>query len=246
MSNKDHKEKNQRADSARSNGITDSGDSGNAPTTGQETGSGYTPGNEDRQAVKQQDAKRRSETDKDGPLYTFFTNGLKDLYFAEKELKDALTKMQEAATTAELQDAFEDHGLLTRKHITRLEKVFRSLGEDPEAKKCEAILGLIKEGETVIEETEEGSMTRDAALIIAAQKAEHYEIASYGGLAALAETLRLPEASELLHRTLQEEEETDRSLTDIAERYINFAAKQDDMEVQMAGEESSSRSSDRS
>ncbi len=178
-----------------------------------------------------------SETEHDGPLYKFFTNGLKDIYFAEKEIKDGLKKMQEAATTEELKEAFEDHALQTMKHISRLEKVFRSMGEDPEAKKCEAILGILREGEAVIEETEEGSMTRDAALVIAAQKVEHYEIASYGGLAALAETLGLSEASNLLHRTLDEEDQTDRQLTDIAESFINFAAKRDTDEV----EESSSR-----
>lgn len=173
-------------------------------------------------------SQKPSETEKDGPLFKFFTDSLKDIYFAEKHILEALPKMQKAATTSELQEAIEDHHLQTQKQVSRLEKVFKLIGEEPEAKKCEAIIGIVKEGESCIKDTEEGSMTRDAGLIIAAQKVEHYEIASYGGLAALAETLGLYDASELLHTTLEEEEDTDQSLTDIAESFINFAAKEDD------------------
>ncbi len=179
---------------------------------------------------KENPNQKPSETERDGPLFKFFTDALKDVLYAEKHILEALPKMQKAATTYELQEAFEDHHLLTQKHISRLERVFRMIGEEPEEKKCEAIIGIVKEGESVIENTDEGSMTRDAALIIAAQKVEHYEIATYGGLAALAETLELYEASDLLHTTLQEEEETDEDLTDIAESFINFAAKEDEEE----------------
>lgn len=174
--------------------------------------------------------KQVSETSKEGPLYKFFMDALKDIYFAEKHILEALPKMQKAATTEELQEAFEDHHLMTQKQISRLEKVFRSIDEKPEAKKCDAIIGIVKESENIIKETEEGTMTRDAALIIAAQKVEHYEIATYGGLVALAETLELYKAADLLQTTLDEEEQTDRDLTDIAETSINFSASEEDEE----------------
>lgn len=168
------------------------------------------------------------ETAKEGPLYKFFLDALKDIYFAEKHILEALPKMQKAATTEELQEAFEDHHLMTQKQVSRLEKVFKSIDEKAEGKKCDAIIGIVKEGENIIKETEEGTMTRDAALIIAAQKVEHYEIASYGGLVALAETLELYKAADLLQTTLDEEEQTDRDLTDIAETSINFNASEED------------------
>lgn len=165
---------------------------------------------------------------KNAPLHKFFVDALKDIYYAEEAIADALVKLQEAATTEELKDAFEDHQLQTKKHISRLEKVFKSIDETPEKKKCEAIEGIIKEGQEVIKSTEEGTMTRDAALIIAAQKVEHYEIATYGGLVQLALTMGHDKAADLLERTLQEEEDTDYNLTEIAETYINFEAEQED------------------
>lgn len=165
---------------------------------------------------------------KNAPLHKFFVDALKDIYYAEDAIVKALENMQEAATTEELKDAFEDHQLQTKKHISRLEKVFKSIGEEPEKKKCDAIEGIIKEGREVIKSTEEGTMTRDAALIIAAQKVEHYEIATYGGLVQLAITMGHDKAADLLDRTLQEEEDTDYNLTEIAETYINFEAEQED------------------
>lgn len=165
---------------------------------------------------------------KNAPLHKFFIDALKDIYYAEHKLVDALQKMCDAATTEELQDAFEDHQLQTKKHISRLEKVFKLLQETPEQKTCQAMDGLIKEGEEIIKSTEEGSMTRDAALIIAAQKVEHYEIATYGGLVQLAITMGHDKVADLLDKTLQEEEETDYSLTEIAETHINFDAQQED------------------
>ncbi len=125
-------------------------------------------------------------------------------------------------------DAFEDHHLQTQKHVKRLEKVFQLIEEKPEKKECKAIKGIIEEGEEVIKSTEDGSATRDVALIIAAQKVEHYEIATYGGLAQLAITMGHDKAADLLERTLQEEEDTDSYLTDIAETSINFDAEQED------------------
>jgi len=162
------------------------------------------------------------------PFENMFNNMLKDIYWAEQSLVGALQKMSESATTEALKDAFEDHMFLTQKHVRRLEKVFKMLGKEAEAKKCEAMAGLIKESEQIVEETEDGSMTRDAGLIIAAQKVEHYEIASYGSLVQVAITLGHTEVAELLDKTLNEEEETDSFLTEIAESDVNPMADQED------------------
>lgn len=165
---------------------------------------------------------------KSSPLHQFFITALKDIYFAEHAILEALGEMQRAATTEELKEAFEDHQLQTQKHVSRLEKVFRLIDETPEKKQCKAIQGIIEEGQEIIRSTKEGSMTRDAALIIAAQKVEHYEIATYGGLAQLAITMGHDKAADLLEKTLQEEEDTDYNLTEIAETFINFDAEQED------------------
>lgn len=175
-----------------------------------------------------ENAKVNESEMKNAPLHKFFVDALKDIYYAEHKLVDALQKMCDAATTEELKDAFEDHQLQTKKHISRLDKVFKSIDETPEQKTCAAMDGLIKEGEEIIKSTEEGSMTRDAALIIAAQKVEHYEIATYGGLVQLAITMGHDKAADLLDKTLQEEEDTDYNLTEIAETHINFDAQQED------------------
>jgi len=158
-------------------------------------------------------------------LEKFFVDQLKDIYYAEQHLVKALPEMQKAATSEELEDAFEEHLKQTERHVKRLEKVFQLIGKKAEGKKCDAIEGLTKEAKSIISETKEGSMTRDAALIIAAQKIEHYEIATYGGLVQLAITMDLHRAAELLDKTLQEEEETDATLTEIAETSINVKAE---------------------
>lgn len=160
-------------------------------------------------------------------LEKFFTDQLKDMYYAEQQLLKALDEMMQATTTEELEDAFEQHKKQTERHVKRLEKVFKLTGAQPSGKKCEAIEGLIKEAKSIISETKEGSATRDAALIIASQKIEHYEIATYGSLVQLALTMDLDRAAEILEKTLQEEEETDRELTSIAESYINVKAEQE-------------------
>ncbi|AZB11431.1 ferritin-like domain-containing protein [Chryseobacterium sp. G0162] len=165
---------------------------------------------------------------KNSPLHKFFVSALKDIYYAENAILEALEKMQEAATSEDLKDAFEDHHLQTQKHVKRLEKVFQLIDETPEKKECKAIKGIIEEGEEIIKSTEDGSSTRDVGLIIAAQKVEHYEIATYGGLAQLAITMGHDKAADLLERTLQEEEDTDADLTEIAETSINFDAEQED------------------
>ncbi|MBA2499595.1 MAG: ferritin-like domain-containing protein [Chitinophagaceae bacterium] len=160
-------------------------------------------------------------------LEDFVLDQLKDIYWAEKHLVKGITKMQKASTTTELQTAFEDHKAATETHITRLEEAFEMLGKKAQAKKCEAMEGLTKEAESIIEETEKGSMTRDVALIVAAQKIEHYEIASYGGLVQLAKTMGNNELAKLLQKTLDEEKETDLLLTEIAENNINWEAEQE-------------------
>lgn len=160
-------------------------------------------------------------------LEKFFLDQLKDIYYAEQQLVKALPKMEEAATTDELKEAFNDHLHQTQKHVKRLEKAFSTMNKQPEGKKCEAIEGIIREANTIIDETPEGTMTRDAALIIAAQKVEHYEIATYGGLVQLAMTIRQDEVADILDRTLSEEEDTDRLLTTIAENNINIEAEEE-------------------
>ena len=163
----------------------------------------------------------------DSELEEFFVDGLKDIYYAEKALTKALPKMQKAATSPELKAAVTDHLEVTKKQITRLEEVFTSLGRIAKGKKCEAIEGLLKEAESIIEDTEDGTATRDVGIILAAQKVEHYEIATYGGLAQLAKTLGFEKAGELLGVTLQEEKDTDSLLTTIAENSVNYQALED-------------------
>lgn len=160
-------------------------------------------------------------------LQKFFTDQLKDIYYAEKELLKGLEEMKNAVSTEELADAFEQHRSQTERHVKRLEQVFKLIKQAPEAQRCEAMDGLLREARSIISETEEGTYTRDAALIIAAQKVEHYEIATYGGLVQLAVTMGMHRAAEILDKTLQEEEDTDRQLTDIAESYINIEAEEE-------------------
>ena len=163
-------------------------------------------------------------------LEKFFTDQLQDIYYAEKKILEGLKKMIQSATTDELKDAFKEHYGQTEKHVKRLEKVFGLLNKKPEGKKCDAIEGILKEAESIIAETQEGTMTRDAALIFAAQKVEHYEIATYGGLVQFAITLGIHEAADILDRTLREEENTDSILTEIAENDINLGAEQEGVE----------------
>ena len=161
----------------------------------------------------------------DSYLEKFFMDQLQDIYYAEQKIVSSLPKLRDAATTEELREAFEDHLHQSERHVKRLEKVFQTLHKKAEGKKCEAIEGIAREVEQIIKETEEGTMTRDAALIIAAQKVEHYEIATYGGLVQLAITMQLHEAADLLDKTLMEEEDTDSRLTEIAENEVNLGAE---------------------
>ncbi len=166
-----------------------------------------------------QPAQGNSQLDK------YFSDSLKDIYWAEKHLTKALPKMKKAATTDELKNAIEQHLAQTEEHISRLEQVFEIVGKKAQAKKCDAMEGIVKEGESIVEETEDGSMTRDVGIIMAAQKVEHYEIATYGGLVQLAKVMGLDDAANLLQQTLEEEKQTDAGLTEIAENNINWEAE---------------------
>ena len=158
------------------------------------------------------------------PLTEFFIEELRDVYGAENQLTKALPKLRKAATSPDLAMAFEDHLKVTQAQISRLEQIFELLGEKAEAKKCDGMEALIKEGESVIQDTEAGSATRDVGLIISAQKVEHYEIAAYGSLRQLAKIINKQEVSQLLEQTLQEEKETDMLLSNLAETLINQEA----------------------
>jgi ferritin-like metal-binding protein YciE len=156
-------------------------------------------------------------------LGKLFEDGIKDIYWAEKALVKALGKMSENATSDDLSEAIDTHIAQTETQVARLEKVFAIIGKEPRGKKCEAMEGLIKEGETIMEEAEEGPML-DAGIIAAAQKVEHYEISSYGTLRTYAQTLGLDEAVALLEETLEEEISTDSLLSDLATTNVNAMA----------------------
>ncbi len=156
-------------------------------------------------------------------LMKLFEDELKDIYWAEKALVKALPKMIKNATSEELIEAIQSHLKETEIQVERIEQVFESIDKKSVAKKCEAMAGLIKEAEGIMEDCEKGAM-RDAGIISAAQKVEHYEIASYGTLAQFAETLGLTEAVELLEATLEEEKGADEKLTEVAVYSINIEA----------------------
>ncbi len=163
--------------------------------------------------------------DSHSELKKFFLDALQDIYYAEAKIEESLAKIKHKATSEELQEAIEDHELVTKKQILRLEKVFKHLGEEAKKKKCDAIDGILKEVDEMVKSTKDETMTRDVAIIIGAQKVEHYEIATYGGLLQIAITLGYEKVADLLETTLDEEEETDYLLTEIAEEFVNFEAK---------------------
>lgn len=158
-------------------------------------------------------------------LKELFVEELKDIYWAEKHLTKALPKMKKAATSTELANAFDEHLTVTQQQIERVEQVFEMLDLTPRAKKCDAMEGLVKEAQAVIEDTDDGTATRDVALIIAAQKVEHYEIATYGSLVQLAKTMGNDDIASLLQQTLDEEKEADVLLTELAVSGINLNAE---------------------
>jgi ferritin-like metal-binding protein YciE len=156
-------------------------------------------------------------------LRDLFEDSLKDIYWAEKALTKALPKMIKNATSEELITALSAHLEVTKTQVTRVEKVFSVIGVKAQAKKCAAMEGLIKESEEIMESTEPG-VVRDAGIIAAGQKVEHYEIATYGTLCAFAKILDEGEAADLLLETLNEEKEADQKLSEIAETTINIEA----------------------
>ncbi|MDJ1469938.1 ferritin-like domain-containing protein [Cytophagaceae bacterium DM2B3-1] len=157
-------------------------------------------------------------------LRELFLEELRDIYYAENKLVNTLPAMAEAATTNDLKTAITRHLEETRGHVRRLEQVFSSINETPSEVTCEAMKGLLEEGNELIDETIEGTLTRDAGIIIASQKVEHYEIAAYGSLRTLARLLGYETAASLLAQTLQEEKNADTLLTDIAESFVNQRA----------------------
>jgi ferritin-like metal-binding protein YciE len=148
-------------------------------------------------------------------LRELYVNELKDIFSAENQLTKALPKMAKAASSEELREGFEDHLEQTKQHVERLEQIFEMLEESPDGKKCLGMEGLIKEGAEVIGEDFEDDV-KDSALIAAAQRVEHYEIAAYGTVAAYADVLGETEQASLLRETLQEEKDTDEKLTELA------------------------------
>ena len=155
-------------------------------------------------------------------LKDLYVEELRDIYDAESQLVKALPEMAEAATSDELRSGFEEHLEQTKEHVRRLEQIFNGLGEKAKGKKCKGMQGLVAEGNEAIEEDFEGEV-KDAALISAAQRVEHYEIAAYGTVRTYAELLGEQNAVSLLEKTLQEEKETDEQLTELAES-INVQA----------------------
>ncbi len=173
-------------------------------------------------------------------LRELYIDELKDLYSAEKQLVKALPKLAKAASSDELQSGFEEHLGQTKNHVQRLEQIFQALGEKPGGKKCKGMEGLVEEGSEAAEEGYEGAVL-DAALIGAAQRVEHYEIAAYGTAIAFAELLEESEHVSLLNETLEEEKETDEKLTELS-KDINSQANGSDEEAEDAiGDESENR-----
>jgi ferritin-like metal-binding protein YciE len=158
-------------------------------------------------------------------LEDLFHEQLRDTLDAEKQLLKALPKMAKAAAADELRQAFEDHLDQTRGHVERLERVFDFIGKKARGKTCEAMEGMVEEGADIIDADAE-PMVRDAGLIAAAQRVEHYEMAAYGCLPTWAQQLNHREAAELLEQTLNEEKEADQKLTHLAESLVNLAAQQ--------------------
>ncbi len=156
-------------------------------------------------------------------MHQLFIEELRDMYHAEKQLIRALPKMARSASDSNLQQAFTHHLEETEGQVERLEKIFDSLGERTKGRHCEAMEGLIEEAKEIMEETEQGDV-RDAAMIVAAQKVEHYEIASYGSLHAMAEAMGHKEAASLIEETLAEEKAADKKLNSIAIGGVNTKA----------------------
>ncbi|OSZ81425.1 hypothetical protein CAP36_09380 [Chitinophagaceae bacterium IBVUCB2] len=171
--------------------------------------------------------KVSAKKDAAGNLMDLFKDGIKDMYWAESAMIKALPKMAINATSPKLKKALRDHLKQTRGQVKRLNQVFATIDIKPQGKKCEAMAGLLREGDGIIEETQMGSV-RDAAIIAAAQKSEHYEIASYGTLAAFAKVLGNRKAIQLLRANLAEEKKADTLLSSIADTALNSKADKEE------------------
>jgi ferritin-like metal-binding protein YciE len=186
--------------------------------------------NTTKTAAKKSPAKRKTTSNEYGveksKLMKLFEDELKDIYWAEKALTKALPKMAKNATSTELSEAIENHLAETEEQVAKVERVFEIIGKKPQAKKCEAMDGLIKEAQEIMKESDEGAMM-DAAIISAAQKVEHYEIASYGTLRTFAQTLDFDDAAAILEEILEEEKAADTTLTEIAVSTINVMAAEE-------------------
>ena len=156
-------------------------------------------------------------------LHDLYVDELRDLYSAESQLIKAIPKMAKAASSSELRDGFETHWKQTQQHAARLEQILKKLNTNPKGKKCKAMEGLLEEGKEIMEEEAEPAVM-DAALIAAAQKVEHYEIASYGTVCTWADLLGQAQALRLLQQTLEEEKETDATLSQLAKETVNDQA----------------------
>jgi ferritin-like metal-binding protein YciE len=175
------------------------------------------------QPTKDADMNMQLLDPEDG-LLKLFTDSVKDLYWAENHLVKALPKMAKSASSKSLAQAIVNHLEQTKTHVERLEKVFEALGKKPQAKKCDAMEGLVMEGEGIIEDTDTGTPARDLGIIMASQKVEHYEISAYTGLIKLAGKLGLSDAAEILSQTLAEEQESDQILAGIADTEVTPSA----------------------
>ncbi len=175
-----------------------------------------------------QNSKSTDDGIKQSQLMELFVDELKDIYWAEKALLKAIPKMISHASCSKLTDALEGHLTQTEQHVTRLEKVFEIIGTKAEAVKCEAMSGLIEEAGEIMDECEEGAM-RDAGIISAGQKVEHYEIATYGTLSHFADLLGFKNAVQLLTETLVEEKAADEKLSEIALETVNIHAAEENM-----------------
>jgi ferritin-like metal-binding protein YciE len=171
--------------------------------------------------------KTKTSSKADPALNELFLDSLRDIYWAENHLVKTLPKMILSATSPKLVESIENHLGETVGHVSRLEEIFELLGEEAIAKKCDAMEGLTKEGEIIVESTDEGTATRDVGIILASQKVEHYEIATYGGLAQLAKTLGLDDVAQILVKTLEEEKQADLLLTEVAENEVNYKAAEE-------------------
>jgi ferritin-like metal-binding protein YciE len=230
--------KTKNATASRSSAATKKG-SGNGSRGGGKSTSSASSRTSQSSATKSPTSRSQQASSSDATaqgLRDLFEDQLKDILWAEKALTKAIPKMIKNASSEELVTALEEHLAVTEEQVSRLEEVFGILGKAPRGKKCEAMEGLIKEGEEIMQSTEKG-VVRDAGIIAAAQKVEHYEIATYGTLCSFAKTLGENEAADLLEQTLMEEKEADETLTAVAESSVNVEAAEEDEEGEEEEEE---------